>query len=83
MESECKACPVGTYAPKLLNYTDWAPLPYGFDNECVPISGDECERSRGWVGTGILLRSPPNIDVDVVLMLSRTVTIDPIEDAYV
>ena len=77
----CHECPAGSYAPKVLNYTTWSPLPAGFDNKCIPISGEECEKSHGWFPTGLTLMSGSEIDRDVNLVLSRMVDISE-EGAY-
>jgi hypothetical protein len=67
----------------MLNYTIWSPLPDGFTNTCIPISGDECERTRGWITAGASLISGAAIDTDIVLILSKSVEINDFAEAYV
>lgn len=59
----------------MLNYTDWSPLPYGFSNKCIPMTGDECEKTTGWIESDLTLMSGPSIDLDVSLTLQRQVNI--------
>ena len=65
----------------MLNYTTWSPLPAGFENQCIPIDGEECEKSHGWFPTGLTLMSGTAIDSDVNLILTRMVDISE-EGAY-
>lgn len=77
----CVACGAGEYAPLMLNFSLWKPLPEGFVNECWTPIASHCQFQKGWKASTSTLLAEAIADEEE-LVLSRYVDIVQ-EPAYV
>ena len=70
----CVACGAGEYAPLVLNFAVWKPLPEGFVNECWSRIASHCQAQKGWKSSTSTLFAEATADEED-LILSRYVDI--------
>lgn len=81
-EALCSLCPAGTYAPKIVNFTHWSPLPLNVTNDCHPAIGQFCTETLGWVVNGNGLFSGNNLVSNVFLVLTYEVNVMELEGNF-
>lgn len=69
----CEACPVGKYAPKISEYSDWTEIPQNFVVSCISFSKAFC--SFSWEPRGTYLSTSPIYDDYSQIILQTTVKI--------
>ena len=65
----CEACSPGTFASRVLNLTQWIPLPPQVSNDCRPYTGEVCTETTGWLYTSTGLTSGNELTANVYLTL--------------
>lgn len=67
--STCEVCSAGTSASRVLNFTQWLPLPPQVSNDCRPYTGEVCTETTGWLYTSTGLTSGNELTANVYLTL--------------